>query len=1011
MAVITIPLNTGCHEETDQRLMTDGRLRRVVNGRIDREGRIRVRAGYTAVDERIVNRSGAELIAYDLFTYRGRMVALGDVDTDAVGYATNLFEWIDGVRPWRAVMPSGQSIPRLTGMREIAGSTGSPDLDVHAAAACNDRLLVAYGQPAPAVMMVQPSTGRLLFIDDSDEGSGRIARDIQACETDAKIIVVGQNAVSPNARFLYGYSLDETSRFMADGDIATALIDAGVGNTISIWALSRVSGSEHFAIVAELSTGAVVTRVFTAAGVVVVPSGGQFADITADPTSVAIEADAVSNTVNVAMVVGGQTRLFTFNLTTGAEIGTGPHVSGNMGAATALDSLYMVRASATSVIVVVNIDDAVANKVGLESYNPATNGFDTSATTYLEDAEVHAKPAYQGGEVVLAIRHDVSDGTGPILVLSVNLSSAANDVTLLATVDLDLWGQRAGRIFEDTVTGKWYWNRLSAVGTVNETNRVVVTEFDLDSTGRRQMVDAGNLLYISGGLPLVYDGVACVEMGFADHPRIIDSASSNGAGSLDVSSTYTYGYHYQDKDARGNVVFSSVADQREDETGATHDTITLTLSKPYSLRCNAGASSWLGRVFGLVFRNTVDTVDGNPTPSALLQWISNTLLAVPTDPQGDPETEVDERADSFVETQPVIYTQARTTLDNHAPRPCSLMAFDGSRMMTNTPRAEHWRASKPLQNEEQLAFAREGVLAFQGSLPSDIEAIIPFAQSWLLVTGDDLWLINGAGPNINGEGEFQAPYRIPGDGGMRTGGWVSVVVFGKGVMFQLEDDQLYLWNGGAPTPVGIEIQDTMAEFPNVVAACHVSKQQAVALALQNDAGDDGCIVIWDQQSGQWFRDDVGVVDALCEHDGRLAYLQGGVVYLEDEDYGEGPAVTVTLSTGNVAKTGAAGASGFQRALLVGVFQGSCTAELRIKYQNDSTFTSLGVRTLNTANGFAVGAPFELEWNPTRDDGSRYELELEVTSTAEDTKLAWLNALEVHYDVDDGPTRIGDARRR
>ncbi len=235
-------------------------------------------------------------------------------------------------------------------------------------------------------------------------------------------------------------------------------------------------------------------------------------------------------------------------------------------------------------------------------------------------------------------------------------------------------------------------------------------------------------------------------------------------------------------------------------------------------------------------------------------------------------------------------------------------------------------------------------------------------------------------------------------------------VFGKGVLFQLEDDQLYLWAGGPPTPVGLEIQDTLEEFPNVVAACHVARQQAVALALQSDDGTDGCIVIWDQQSGQWFRDDVGAVTSLCEHDGKLAYIQDGVVYLEDDDYGTGAAVPITVQTGNVAKTGAAGASGFQRALLVGVFQGNCTAELRIKYQNESTFSSLGIRTLNTAAGFAAGSPFELEWNPTRDDGSRYELELEVTGTT-GTKLAWLNALEVHYDVDDGPTRIGDARRR
>jgi hypothetical protein len=1012
MPVITIPLNTGCHEEADSRLMTDGRLRTVRNARLDREGRLRVRAGYSALDERIVNRSGSELIAYDLATYRGRMVVLGDVDTDNVGYATNLFDWIDGVRPWRAVMPSGQRLPRLTGMREVIGSSGSAGVTNHAAAACNDRLLLSYGTSSDeAVVMMQPSTGRVLFIDDADEGGGQTAKLLKMCETDAKIIVVGQNA-SSNPRFLYGYSIDQTTRFMADADISSALIDAGVGNTISDWAIARVAGAEGFVIVAELSTGAVVTRRYTAAGVVVVPSGGQYADITANPTDVAIEADSVSNTVNVAMIVGGQVQVTTFNLTTGAEVGTGPHSSAGMGAATAQAPIHLVRASATSVIVVAGIVNATADKVGLESYNPSSNAFDTTNTTYLEDATLHAAPAYHGGEVVLAIRHDDStDNTGPVLVLSVTLSADSNDITPLASLDLDLWGSVAGRIFEDTVTGKWYMNRLYALGTVADSFRAVVAEFDLDSDARRQMVEAGNLLYISGGLPMVYDGVSLVEMSFADHPRFMSATPSNGAGTLDNSATYTYGMHYQAVDARGNVILGSVSDLEEVTMGATDDTVALAFSRPYSLRSNLGSDTWLGYVSTLVFRNTSEVVDTVPTPSAFLQWTTNANAGTSASAQGEPDSLTDLIGDSTVEGQPVIYTNAQTILDNRPPQPCKLMAFDGTRMMTNTPRSEHWRASKPLQTEEQIAFPRDGSLAFQGALPSDIEAIVPYSQSWFMATRRDLWMVNGAGPDINGRDGFQSPYRIPSDGGMRADGWVSVCVFGKGVLFQLEDDQLYLWAGGPPTPVGLEIQDTLEEFPNVVAACHVARQQAVALALQSDDGTDGCIVIWDQQSGQWFRDDVGAVTAMAEHDGKLAYIQGGVVYLEDDDYGTGTAVPITIQTGNVAKTGAAGASGFQRALLVGVFQDECTAELRIKYQNDTSFTSLGVKTLNTANGFAAGAPFELEWAPTRDDGSRYELELVVTSSAANTKLAWLNALEVHYDIDDGPTRIGDARRR
>jgi hypothetical protein len=193
----------------------------------------------------------------------------------------------------------------------------------------------------------------------------------------------------------------------------------------------------------------------------------------------------------------------------------------------------------------------------------------------------------------------------------------------------------------------------------------------------------------------------------------------------------------------------------------------------------------------------------------------------------------DANSDTAIETQPIIYTQVQTNLDNHAPLPCKYMAYGSDRMfVAGLPFSDQWQCSKPLQPSEQIAFAQDGVLAFSGRIRGEIRAVICAAQSTLFITGRELWLLNGGGPSLTGQGEFQAAYRIPSDGGMREDGWRSVVEFGNGYMYQLEDEQLYLWSGGQPAPVGLEIQDTLEEFPNVVAACHVTGQQCVALALQ-----------------------------------------------------------------------------------------------------------------------------------------------------------------------------------
>jgi hypothetical protein len=413
-----------------------------------------------------------------------------------------------------------------------------------------------------------------------------------------------------------------------------------------------------------------------------------------------------------------------------------------------------------------------------------------------------------------------------------------------------------------------------------------------------------------------------------------------------------------------------------------------------------------------LYRNTSDVVSGVTTPSPLFQLVGSQAIDMSQFP-GEAVTFIDLMSDATLTDQEILYTQSDSPLDNHAPHPSDyLSASSESIMCSGQPAPERWQISRPLQPAQTVAWAQNGVIAFEGRAQrGEIEMALGAAQTWMLATKRELLLLNGSGPDNQGKGEFQKSYRIPSDGGMRADGWSSAVEFGQGVMYQLEDDQLYLWAGGAPQPVGLEIQDTMLDFPNVVAACHITGQQCVALALQNDAGDDGCIALWDQQTKQWYRDDVGAVAALAEYQGRLAYLQDGVVYLEDADYGTGTAPDLILQTGNCAKTGAAGASGVERILLTGVYQGDFEAELAIKYTDDTTYTSLGsVSFTASGDGYAAGDPFDQEWMPTRDDTSRFELQLTISGTT-NSKLAWLNAIEVHYDPDDGPKRLGDARRR
>ncbi len=1005
--VVTIPLNTGCHEETDIRVLSDGRLRTVRNGRLDREGRLRVRAGYTAIHPGTYGSGSADLVAYDLFSFRGRLVALGD--RLGKGFATDLFEYVGEAESWRSQATATSytiPLPRATALRNVANVASAQLSDGCSAAAGGGLVCHAYagGTSTPThVLVSKADTDQTLLHDVTLVGVST-----HPVALASRFMVPGRLLSGP--RVLSAHFIDFT-----DEDLAApvGLIDAGLGNTVQIFNSCPVTGADQFCIVAKLSSGAVRVRRFDNAGIEQVPSGLQYADITAAPTWVAVEADIPGNTLNVAMVVAGVVQLFTYNLATGAAIGVGPHTSAGLIALGTATRCELTRNGVNvhvSADVLLTITGSVTiPTVALQTYTPGTNAFDANSLTDVHDASLCSRPIVHAGEIVFASNYGgvAAQNIGPLVLLSVVLNDVTsgpdnNRVVPLTQVDLEISFGSVGQLALDSSTSKYYWAR-------NGDNGSLVTEFELGSTERRQMVQCGNVLYISGGLPLAYDGRDLVEMGFIGRPRFLD-LSANGSGSLDNNTEYTYETYLEAVDADDNTIRGAVSVPGTETTGTT-DQITAYWTCAHSLRGNANSEGHGNLFSGKLYRNTVDVVDAVNVPSALLQFVgrdnhSHTLAT------GAALSFNDAASDDSILDEEVIYTQVQTPLDNHAPVPCKYMAYGNDRMfVAGLPQADRWQVSKPLQPAEQIAFAQDGVLAFSGRVRGDIEAVLCSSQSTLFITRKELWLMNGSGPNLNGQGEFQAAYRVPSDGGMQRNGWRSVVEFGQGTMFQLADDQLYLWNGGVPVAVGLEIQDTMLEFPVVVAACHIVGQQSIALALQTEDGTGGCIVLWDQQTKQWFRDDVGAVSSLAEYDGRLAYVKAGVVYLEDEDYGTGTAVELSLKTGNVAKSGVAGAGGCQRILATGAWRGDCTFELRISYDDQQTFDTLGTQSLLAADGYSLGDPIDLEWAPNRDDVSRFALELVVSSASANTQLAWLVALEAHYEADDGPKRLGDSRRR
>src|SRR5688572_12249357 len=117
--IIEVPLNAGMNQAKDRTFQDPGGLQLTQNVRLDREGRLQVRPGFTALSSATM--STGTLNAYDLTNYRGRLVALGSQSGNS--FPDDLFEWSSTVSKWRGTAGASTSVrlPLLTEVRLVGG--------------------------------------------------------------------------------------------------------------------------------------------------------------------------------------------------------------------------------------------------------------------------------------------------------------------------------------------------------------------------------------------------------------------------------------------------------------------------------------------------------------------------------------------------------------------------------------------------------------------------------------------------------------------------------------------------------------------------------------------------------------------------------------------------------------------------------------------------------------------------------------------------------------------------
>jgi len=429
---------------------------------------------------------------------------------------------------------------------------------------------------------------------------------------------------------------------------------------------------------------------------------------------------------------------------------------------------------------------------------------------------------------------------------------------------------------------------------------------------------------------------------------------------------------------------------------------------------NSGLSGIAVQVFGLpittVFGTTA-TTKGQNFQRAVIDYTSigvgsgaYVTLTDERKDQSDPIVDTD-----LIRQQP-LYSTGVASGAHHAPPPSEYIWPGRERLVLNHPRRARFTVSKLVVPSEPAEFAAEGFVAFSGQVTGDIHGIVVLGDSILEWTRKEIWEVTGSGPGRNGVGEFFAARRVSNAGGLVDDGWTSLVETDHGVFFQRHRTQLCMMSkSGEVNWIGAAVEDYLDLYPDITAAVYIPEKHSVAFSVRSEDGTDGGILRFDLEENAWFFDDVGAVNALAEFDGRLAYVQDGIVYLQNEARGTGAAITYSFKTNLFQGFQTIGFGQLNRVGGLFTYQGPCTINLYLSTDGVDYSGQIESWAL-TDSEYSAGDRIPLLKDPPDQMLDTFGLMYEVIPES-DSEGVWIHAVAV--DVDGSPelVRKGPAYNR
>lgn len=968
----------GFHQETDPRMLEPGLPRVVENLRKLRNGRMGVRHDYSALAMTHAG-SSSTLEILDLCNYNGRLLGLGTLNSFDVDSPRDVYEYVNHAQyGWRG-SDSNSGERRLAPATDLRNIGRLPSqgqsiskMDVAAADGLVCLVFESTTDTESTVHIFRADTDASLLAEQVD------LRDPRVVAVNGVFFIAGMNVAGTGVD-LYSYDpandktlQSETALFAASG--AITCWDMRCNITLSGAATNGFDTTTGF--VAGIGRSGAVT-------IVRVGADGAI-DQTITGPSVTLSYMALIDSglrVHLAAVESdGEVDVYTYlvssgaleNSTTGLSSGATTERQPGIMVTRTLNQIYVLfEDSAGPHVRAVALAETTHTQPGARSHNWLRGRLNSKPVNTL-DAEAFAGCGTGDG---FGSPADHFLGIG-----EEEIQAAVVDVDLAVESSSDVIPQLA----RDSSTGKYYWVR----GVIDGDGRSnpVVSELRFNSSDRRQTAEIGDLLYIAGAAPQVFDGRQLVEAVYQERPLVTAAVGSNGSGSLTNEGVYQLVAVWESYDAKGKRVQSAPSEVFEVTLGASDDTLTVTVTTPHSMRRNRTNQEY-GPAVKVVIYSTVDTSGGNLTLHRSTAEVIDTNFA-------DRETVTLTRSDSSLESQEVLYTQgARGALSGplpfDAPQPCRTLAASADKLLSGgLPEGSRVEESRPQFINEQINWSSE--IGFARDTRGDVLAVARLDERRIIFTATEIFEMDGPGLDDTGEGDLGAPRRLPSDVGIYAASsrrgleWTSLVECSKGILFQGQSDMIYLLprGGSSPQAIGYAVQDLLASYPNITAAVYLPLDQTARFTCNNAALDDAIVLVYDIEENEWYTEGPfdDAIESAARFEGRMCLLRGGDVYQQATAHPPSAFIDNAWRGATIHPFGHGKWGRIFGIHFFGEFRGNCQIVCIVKFDGGAGVTGGTTETFSavSVSGLTAGDMYSHKWTPSRTKCESVAVEFEVT---------------------------------